>query len=577
MSTFTKSSIQSVLQFTPPGAILPVDFADSPEHQFGILEISTLEKDALPYTWDVKFDVDFSGSMSELCIDGRDKLQHIKHVLANILRLFASYSHITFNVSVDAFDDTILHIFDFVQITTENVEEYIAKINTIQPRGQTNLVLPLKNTKEQMAKRLANFPKNRRLHFLLTDGNDTCHNSSKTIINTADVQYDTIVLGFGKDHDSKTLMAIGEKPFCEYAFIAELEKAGIVYGEYIHNVLYRCIEGLVVLLKNAEIYCWKTNAWSLTLDIGNIASGMKKSYYVRTMGDVYDVRGEIHGRECLFEDCFAEFMKLDEFETMPHLIDAYGKIDASSFKEHSLRLNTLELLYEVAHLDDLDDLDYSNNTRDYNIEDIPIAEPSQQPLYILPPSLLHPKKSEKYNTKSTELKKKIVALYRTIRDYKTATYGETKNIFLASLMDDLYIARRSFDSHNGHLYTLARQRTQGTQNVYTPSNIDNAEAPAIKRHRRNNTPIISYDDEKYTLNTPRQPAILSSVSPFTTGQLTSDEKDCCLPGDYIDVLTDDEEDILNHAVCSGTQDNYSTPRMLDIIRSTSDSVGDEIV
>ena len=96
MSIFTKSSIQSVLQFTPPGAILPIDFADSPNHKFGILEISTPNNDALLHTWDVKFDVDFSGSMSDLCIDGRDKLQHIKHVLANILRLFASYSNITF-------------------------------------------------------------------------------------------------------------------------------------------------------------------------------------------------------------------------------------------------------------------------------------------------------------------------------------------------------------------------------------------------------------------------------------------------------------------------------------------------
>jgi hypothetical protein len=503
--------------------------------------------------------------MSDLCIDGRDKLQHIKHVLTNILRLFASYSNITFNVSVDAFDDAILHIFDFVQITPENVEEYIAKINRIQPRGQTNLVLPLKTTKEQMAKRLTAFPKNRRLHFLLTDGNDTCHNSSKTIMNTVDVQYDTIVFGFGKDHDSKTLMAIGEKPFCEYAFIAEMEKAGIVYGEYIHNVLYRCVEELVVLLKNAEIYCWKTNTWSSTLNIGNIASGLHKSYYVRTTGDVYSVCGEIHGRKCLLDDEVAEFTKLDEFDTMPHLVDVDGQIDASSFKDHSLRLKTLELLYEVAHLDDSD--------ADDNTDSPTIAEPSQPPLYILPPSLLHSKKSEKYNTKVKELKKKILALYRTIRDYKVATYGDTENRFLSSLMDDLYIARRSFDAYNGHLYTLARQRTQGTQNVYTPTNIDNFQAPAIPRLKRNNTPPTGLnDDEIYTLNTFGITAALTPISPFTFG-----EEDCCLPGDYNDVSVEDEEDILNHNISSGTQDNYSTPRMLDIIRSTSDPVGDDLV
>ena len=129
MSTFTKSAIQSVLQFTPPGAVLPVElFVDSPEHKFGILEISTPDKDALPHTWDVKFDVDCSGSMSDTCIDGRNKLQHIKHVLSNILRLFASYSNITFNVSVEAFDDSLHRVFDFAHITPDNVEEHIAKI-----------------------------------------------------------------------------------------------------------------------------------------------------------------------------------------------------------------------------------------------------------------------------------------------------------------------------------------------------------------------------------------------------------------------------------------------------------------
>jgi uncharacterized protein YegL len=289
MSAQIQSTMLSVLQFTPPGTTLPVelfpvspDASESPQYQFGVLEIFTPDKEALPYTWDVKFDVDCSGSMSDPCMDGRTKLQHIKHVLANILRLFSSYSHITFYVSIDAFDDHISQIFDFVQITPENVEQYIAKINGIHPRGQTNLVLPLENTKKQMAHRATAFPQNKRLHFLLTDGNDTCSNSSNTIVNAVNAQYDTIVFGFGQDHDSKTLMEIGDKSFCEYAFIAELEKAGIVYGEYIHNVLYRYVEGLVVLLQNAEIYCWKTNTWSATLTIGNLASGLKKSYYLRT-------------------------------------------------------------------------------------------------------------------------------------------------------------------------------------------------------------------------------------------------------------------------------------------------------
>ena len=571
MSVQNQCTILSILQFTPPGAKLPVELfpineSEVSEHraqyQFGVLEISTPDKDALPHTWDVKLDVDCSGSMSDICIDGRTKLQHIKHVLSNILRLFASYRNIIFNVSIEAFDDTLHSVFDFVHITPDNVEENIAKINAIHPIGQTNLVLPLKNTKEQMSKRLSAFPANRRLHLLLTDGNDTCCNLSKTIVNTVDVQYDTIIFGFGQDHDAKTLMAIGEKPFCEYAFIAELEKAGIVYGEYIHNVLYRCIEGLTVLLQNAEIYCWKTNTWSSTLCIGNIASGLTKSYYVRTTHHVETVCGQINGRECVLDDTHCEFMKLNEFETMPHLISEDGEIDANDFKDHSLRFKTLELLYEVAHLNDIDNTEA-------------IDETITSPLHVFPPGWFTPKKSEKYCAKEKVIKEKILALYRIIRDYKVDTYGESEpNTLLSSLMDDLYIARRSFDSDNGHLYTMARQRTQGTQNVYSPSNIDDmihSQTSTIPHLTRNRTIYKANCDDPFMTNSPSQmcDSMMPPPSPFTFGTRTN------RPGACTAMFAGDEEDILIHNISCGTQDNYSTPRMLDIIRSTSDGEGDD--
>jgi len=570
MSAQIESTMLSVLQFTPPGTTLPVELfpgstsdadnqtIESPQYQFGVLEINTPDKEALPHTWDVKFDVDCSGSMSDTCMDGRTKLQHIKHVLANILRLFASYGHITFNVSIDAFDDYISSIFDFVHITPENVEQYIAKINGIHPRGQTNLVIPLENTKKQMAERSTAFPQNKRLHFLLTDGNDTCSNSSKTIVNAVDAQYDTIVFGFGQDHDSKTLMDIGDKPFCEYAFIAELEKAGIVYGEYIHNVLYRYVEGMTVLLWDAEIYCWKTNSWATTLTIGNLASGLKKSYYVRTTKPLETVCGEIHGRQCTLDDEYCVFVKLDDFDPMPHLInEENGEIDANEFKEHALRFKTLELLYEVAHLED-DEATNEDEARLHN--------------GFLPGWVSPAKKSEKYYNKVNELKEKILTLYRQIRDYKVATYGENEpNTFLAALMDDLYIARRSFDHNNGRLYTMARQRTQGTQNVYTPSNIDDM--------GYNNQPTMTLptwplgddnlDEESQLLPTlsihPNNAStVMPPPSPFPNR-----------PGACTATFAGDETDILSHNISCGTQDDYASPRMLEVIRSTSDAAGDD--
>jgi hypothetical protein len=373
-------------------------------------------------------------------------------------------------------------------------------------------------------------------------------------VNAVDAQYDTIVFGFGQDHDSKTLMEIGDKPFCEYAFIAELEKAGIVYGEYIHNVLYRYVEGLTVLLRDAEIYCWKTNTWSTTLTIGNLASGLKKSYYLRTKEPVESVCGEIHGRQCLLDDD-GEFIKLDDFDTMPYLInDESGEVDANEFKDHSLRFKTLELLYEVAHLDD-EEATNEDEARLHN--------------GFLPGWFSPTKKSEKYYNKVNELKEKLLALYRQIRDYKLATYGETEpNTFLAALMDDLYIARRSFDHNNGRLYTMARQRTQGTQNVYTPSNIDD-----MGNGQRNMTlqtwPLGDDDLEESQL----LPTL--SIHPSNASMFLPPTPYPNRPGACTATFAGDETDILSHNISCGTQDDYASPRMLEVIRSTSDAVGDD--
>jgi hypothetical protein len=568
------TKIQSILQFIPPETVRTPEkettvlscedntqTIDNPPYHFGVLEISTPEKDAIPYTWDVKFDIDRSGSMSDSCMDGRTKMQHIKLVLSNILRLFASYENMTFNVSVHSFNHNLYVVFDFAHITKDNVNMYIEKLNAIHPDGQTNLLLPVQKTMQQMSDRERNFPTNKRLHFLLTDGVDTCNNSPKTIINAFAPQYDTIVFGFGRDHDSKTLMAIGEKPFCEYAFIAEIEKAGIVYGEYIHNVLYRCIEDIRISVTNAEIYCWKTNTWENTLSIGNLASGLTKSYYVRTMQSPYDVCGEIHGRilvgtgedlssqvnESIVDILTTEYTKLDVFETMPHLIDENGNLDVSKINDHSFRIKTLELMYEVAHIDD------DEETSNYDNKWAKLAKP---------PS---------YHQKKDKLRQKLNDLYKTISAYKKTVYGDIENTFLVSLMDDLYIAHRSFDMRYGRLYAASRQRTQGSQNVYTPTihenntNINNNDLFTSKPfgHTRNNITRTTSDMDVDMSHIPQGIPVCNGR--FFGKDILSYEEN-----------TAPDNNITGHTLSYFDNTDYSSQKMMSVIRSTSDNSADDV-
>jgi hypothetical protein len=240
---------------------------------------------------------------------------------------------------------------------------------------------------------------------------------------------------------------------------------------------------------------------------------------------------------------------------MPHLInEENGEIDANEFKEHALRFKTLELLYEVAHLDDDEDSN-EDEARLHN---------------GLPTCWFSPrKKSEKYYEKVNVLKEKILTLYRQIRDYKVATYGETEpNTFLAALMDDLYIARRSFDHNNGRLYTMARQRTQGTQNVYTPSNIDDMGYNNQPTMTLPTWPLGDDDLEESQLLPTLYPNNASTVLPPPTPFPNR-------PGACTAIFAGDETDILSHNISCGTQDDYASPRMLEVIRSTSDALGDD--
>ena len=55
-----------------------------------------------------------------------------------------------------------------------------------------------------------------------------------------------------------------------YYFIDVLENSGLVYGEIIHNILYASLKHVELIIVNGLIYNWKTNAWTNTLNIGNV-------------------------------------------------------------------------------------------------------------------------------------------------------------------------------------------------------------------------------------------------------------------------------------------------------------------
>ena len=84
------------------------DSISSPK--FGILKLNAITAPLSRENIEIIFMVDRSGSMSDLCSDGRSKMQHICHTLNNMILYFKENSEIKAHITIHAFDNTIYNI-----------------------------------------------------------------------------------------------------------------------------------------------------------------------------------------------------------------------------------------------------------------------------------------------------------------------------------------------------------------------------------------------------------------------------------------------------------------------------------
>jgi len=121
------------------------------EYKFGILDIKI--RTEIPITTKhihMFFTIDASGSMSDICSDGRTKMAHIHHTLENMLRIFHENRDCNMSIHVQSFDTHIQTVISNVDnIHDSNIEELIVLISQkIKPRGSTNIELALEKASE---------------------------------------------------------------------------------------------------------------------------------------------------------------------------------------------------------------------------------------------------------------------------------------------------------------------------------------------------------------------------------------------------------------------------------------------
>ena len=489
---------------------LPIENA-----KFGILNFTAVTSTETKKEIDFLFNVDCSGSMSDMCSDGRTKMQHIIHTLKNMITFLHEHPSINVNITVIAFDTKIYKIIDRVKISDDNFNEIIAKVEKIQPKGSTNIQYALKYSSKYIKELQIQYPTIMVNHIFMTDGEATDGSNEIEVLKRLVV--DNVMnafIGFGVEHDAGLLNGIGSVGKSSYHFIDKLESAGLVYGEILHSVLYKVLTDCEINLTNGLIYDFKTNTWVQNLKIGDIISEANKTYNIISENP--------------------DEVTVNILGTMENLVVLYPsrRIDDTELTKHIFRQRTLELLFEVN--------EYCNKKREANTD-------LQFPASIMT-TMRFPQETpaNNFTEKRDAIKKKMAELMEEMKKFMTDN-ELTEDKFIKNLCDDIYICFRTFDTIYGNMFCTARQTSQGTQRQYTVSNTIDVER-----------------DQTVNLNLPR----LSRGRHFQQMpriQRQTNAVDNINLDDDIDLL------ILQHEVSNFNDTPYRTQQATQVMRFVSSS------
>ena len=488
---------------------------------FGCLEIHTGETTINIDPVFFLFTIDESGSMSEICKDGKTKMVHIHFTMNQMLLYFAENPEATIYVHVNAFHDNVRTVIETTQVTNKNVNDIIEQIKKIRPQNSTNLELALKTANQTMRDYLQTTSKitphsHRIVHVLLTDGHPTMGDSSESsLASLVDDTFSNVFIAFGLDHNPLLMNKLGNagKNTTNY-LVKNLELIGHVYGEIVHTHLFKVLDNVVLDVVGGEssIYDWYSNEWKTTLNISPLTSESKKYYYVKSK-DANNTTIKISGNPV---DIYAGTYFEEYVDKMPDLVIVKTPTEEEPTEEivdvdltkHMFRLCTQRLLYEARQyangenneepINNYDDdlpssqqaipflkRSYNYNSQYHDINDDMVTTSTPTP----PPPKLERNKTTVYKFNLDEIPEipisqetltqpqphisKLDLLKSQIRDhlkYMSDYLKQTNNQdnqFIKTLCDDMDIALKTIGTRNQQSYINARATSQGKQQIYT--------------------------------------------------------------------------------------------------------------
>uniref|UniRef100_A0A6C0DRJ3 VWFA domain-containing protein n=1 Tax=viral metagenome TaxID=1070528 RepID=A0A6C0DRJ3_9ZZZZ len=440
---------------------------------FGIVEVEMKDVPVINKPVFLYFTVDESGSMLDLCKNGKSKLWFVQQTFRKMLLFISNTPDAEVYIKVVTFNENVQTIIDTIQVLPENVDYLIKKIKNIKPTGSTNIENALLVSNENITEHTRLYPEHRNTHIFLTDGDITsgctCFDTLCNIVETSEINQRSVFIGFGDMHNYRLLNRLGETKRGEYRFIDNGEKSGVVYGEVLSRILRPAIEEVSIVITNGgELYDWQTNTWVDTIYEDLIDSQAKKIYHVRIpASDTYTPN-------------------TDDLQNV-HVIIRGKKPTVNIFANYAESQSVLDVVIPLPALivyDSHDSIITVDDSCYENLMKYVFRQKVMEYLYLS-------RNSER--VKNSE-KTSIALFFKKMRIYMREN-NLLDDPLMSILCEDLVVAYHYFGRNMTHVYNSARQISQGKQYLYTPTfkKINyNMRPPKL---RRNNLHTISTDND----------------------------------------------------------------------------------
>jgi hypothetical protein len=266
----------------------------------------------------------------------------------------------------------------------------------------------------------------------------------------------------------------------EYWFVDKISNMGVICGEIMYSILYPGLENISIeLFKGGEIYDWRKGLWSNHLQISHIPSHSEKIYHIRWLAsqNVKD-DGTINNNE--IGGCIT------------------GICDAIEYED------TLDVLPDLENCS----VDLTQYVFRQKVQEI----------------MFQSKKTKKIEKKSS-IKNQLIVLYNEIRQYMKDNEGENNEcVLMQSLLDDLHILYRTYNTKYQHMYSASRQSSNGRQQAYRTTLFENG----LEDDDEDNTVGINQQQSfspPFALSLCRRQTTMSSVTMSSVEQQEEEEDD----------------------------------------------------